>query len=85
MTWIVCLIAVQHVFNDHAGVIDLDDFIFSLHDVTLPGDENFTFVIKEDSLRSLRLAGKAVKLEWIGGGGGVGVGVGGSSGPYGFL
>src|SRR5438270_6002622 len=59
-----CLpIAVQHVLNDHTGVIDLDDLILSFHDVTLPGHEYFTFISKKYSLGLAGLAGEAVKLE----------------------
>src|SRR6185369_16349133 len=43
--------------------IDLDDLVFSFHNVTVPGDEYFTFIVKKDSLWLRGLAGKTVKLE----------------------
>src|ERR1700679_2162220 len=56
-------IAVERVFNDHASVVDLNDFVAPLHNFTLFGDKHFTIVVKEDFLRLVGFAGKAIKLE----------------------
>src|SRR3954447_15157161 len=57
-------VIVQDVFNNYAGVVDLNQFVFSFNNVTLPGDEHFTLIVKKDLFGFIGFACESIKLEW---------------------
>src|SRR6266481_7797794 len=62
--WNRLTVIVEHIFNHHVGVIDLDDLVFTFHNIALLGDEHCPALIgQKNSLRFVRFAGEAIKLQ----------------------